>query len=100
MSTVKPNAEGYLWVVRSLCGRDRFRYFLAFPCVENGCAQFPSIYTVNGRLHPVERPKKKHICHVEVVAEVSDAEKKQLFSDYSNKMVAILIEKYDKYGEL
>lgn len=104
MENMVPKPGEPIWVVRSLCGRDRKRVFLAFrgaDGVENAGEHgiFPVIYTVNGALHPAECPKKKHLSHVRIVGTLSKAEMEWLFSDYSNKTVALLVQKYDEYGE-
>lgn len=103
--TIRPTPGEPVWVVQSARGRDRKRVFLAFRrpdeagnAGEHG--KFPSIYTVNGTLHRVECPKKKHISHVKVIATLNDEERNTLFSDYSNKTAASLVQKYDEYGEL
>ena len=101
---IMPEQGQPVWVVRSVCGRDRKRVFLAFrtnSMAENTAAHgnFPSIYTVNGTLRRVECPKKKHLSHVKVIGTLNEAERKTLFSDYSNKTVASLVQKYDEYGE-
>ena len=105
MDVIRPPEEQPVWVVRSVCGRDRKRVFLAFRT--NDMAQnssvhgdFPAIYTVNGVLRRVECPKKKHLAHVKVIGTLNEEERKTLFSDYSNKTVALLVQKYDEYGEL
>ena len=108
MEHIRPMEGEPVWVVRSLCGRDRKRVFLAFrPAAapgmgENAAAHgtFPAIYTVNGVLHTVECPKKKHLSHVKVITTLQDEERINLFSDYSNKTAASLVQKYDEYGEL
>lgn len=105
MDVIRPLEGQPVWVVRSVCGRDRKRVFLAFRT--NNMAEypaahgdFPSIYTVNGTLRRVECPKKKHLSHVKVIGTLSNEERETLFSDYSNKTVALLVQKYDEYGEL
>ena len=109
MDVIRPTEDQPVWVVRSVCGRDRKRVFLAFRT--NGTAagmaentavhgDFPSIYTVNGVLRRIECPKKKHLSHVKVIGTLNDEERETLFSDYSNKTVALLVQKYDEYGEL
>ena len=105
MEHIKPIEGEPVWVVRSLCGRDRKRVFLAFrrSCGDENTAvhgNFPSIYTVNGVLRRVECPKKKHLAHVKVISTLNAEERNALFSDYSNKTVASLVQKYDEYGEL
>ena len=102
---IMPNQDEPVWVVRSLCGRDRKRVFLAFRQTaegENPAAHgtFPSIYTVNGVLHRIDCPKKKHLSHVKVIGTLNDEQRRILFSDYSNKTIASLVQKYDEYGEL
>ncbi|MBR4960470.1 MAG: hypothetical protein IKY52_06205 [Clostridia bacterium] len=102
---IRPREDQPVWVVQSVCGRDRKRVFLAFrqaaeeknPAVHG---TFPSIYTVNGTLHRVECPKKKHLSHVKVIGTLNDEERNALFSDYSNKTAASLVQKYDEFGEL
>ena len=101
---IKPTPGGTIWVVRSRCGRDRKRVFLAFRCPEVGenpaeHGAFPVVYTINGGLHPVECPKKKHLAHVSIVGTLEEPEVAWLFSDYSNKTVAEIVRKYDEYGE-
>ena len=108
--TIRPHETEPVWVVQSVCGRDRKRFFLAFRCADDvrtgnrsmvrEHGKFPSIYTVNGTLRRVECPKKKHLSHVKVIGTLNEAERKTLFSDYSNKTVASLVQKYDEYGEL
>lgn len=89
-----------IWVVRSLCGRDRKRVFLAFRAENaDGHGAYPMVYVVNGGLHPVECPKKKHLSHVSIVGMLDVSAATRLFSDYSNKTVAELVRKYDVYGE-
>jgi len=101
---ILPREDCPVWVVRSRCGRDRKRVFLAFSPAEKPdgqkCIEFPSMYTVNGGLHRVESPKKKHIVHLDFLGALDESEKNTLFTDYSNKTVAILVQKYDTYGEL
>ena len=106
---IMPNPDAPVWVVRSLCGRDRKRVFLAFrptECrpgnTENDSVHgtSPSIYTVNGVLHRIDCPKKKHLSHVKVIGTLNAEERRILFSDYSNKTIASLVQKYDEYGEL
>lgn len=104
MEKVVPTRGEPIYVVRSLCGRDRKRVFLAFryPQGEENTAchgTFPVIYTVNGTLHPVECPKKKHLSHVQLLGALDREEVEWLFSDYSNKTVAQLVQKYDEDGE-
>ena len=113
--TIRPAPGEPVWVVQSVSGRDRKRVFLAFrqagtlqtgtlqagtPANDPVHGKFPSIFTVNGILHRVECPKKKHISHVKVIATLNAEERNALFSDYSNKTVASLVQKYDEYGEL
>ena len=105
MDVIRPSEGQPVWVVRSVCGRDRKRVFLAFRTnnmAENTAVHgdFPSIYTVNGTLRRVECPKKKHLSHVKVIGTLTDTERECLFSDYSNKTAAMLVQKYDEYGEL
>ncbi len=113
---IRPRREAPIWVVQSLTGRDRKRVFLAFAPAE--CTQsaadctpaslcnagthgnFPSVYTVNGKLRRVECPKKKHLAHVKVIGTLTAAEQDALLSGYSNKTVADLVAKYDVGGEL
>ena len=102
---IRPAEGEPVWVVQSVSGRDRKRVFLAFrqngiPANDPAHGKFPSIYTVNGILHRVECPKKKHISHVKVIATLNTEEQNTLFLDYSNKTVASLVQKYDEYGEL
>ena len=99
---IRPAKGDPVWVVQSVMGRDRKRVFLAFrtndePPVHG---RIPSIYTVNGSLRRVECPKKKHLAHVKVIGTLTREETELLFSDYSNKTAAMLVQKYDKYGEL
>lgn len=128
--TIRPAPGEPVWVVQSVSGRDSKRVFLAFrqagtlqagtlqagtlqagtlqagtlqagpPVNDPVHGKFPSIFTVNGILHRVECPKKKHISHVKVIATLNAEEQNALFSDYSNKTVASLVQKYDEYGEL
>ena len=105
MDVTRPREDRPVWVVRSVCGRDRKRIFLAFRTADEGeltpvHGDFPSIYTVNGTLRRIECPKKKHLSHVKVIGTLNDEERGILFSDYSNKTVALLVQKYDEYGEL
>ena len=102
---IRPRREDPVWVVQSVRGRDRKRVFLAFrqsgdtaAAPEHG--KFPSIYTVNGTLRRVECPKKKHLAHVKVISTMNAEERNALFSDYSNKTLASIVQKYDEYGEL
>ena len=99
---IRPVPEEPVWVVQSVKGRDRKRVFLAFRTTDEPPVhgQIPSIYTVNGTLRRVECPKKKHLAHVKVIGTLTDGERELLFSDYSNKTAAMLVQKYDKYGEL
>ena len=102
---IRPREDEPVWVVQSVSGRDRKRVFLAFRQTAGSVntaphGTFPSIYTVNGTLHRVECPKKKHLSHVKVIGTLTDAERNTLFSDYSNKTAAMLVQKYDEYGEL
>lgn len=102
--SIKPIPGTPIYVVRSRCGRDRKRVFLAFryPKIEENTAphgSFPTLYTVNGVLHPVECPKKKHLAHLQIIDSLDDTTAHALLSGYSNKMVAEIIQKYDTYGE-
>ncbi len=95
-----PRAGEPILVVRSLCGRDRKRVFLAFRGENaDGHGSYPVVYVVNGGLRSVECPKKKHLSHVSIVGMLDESEMAWLFSDYSNKTVAELVRKYDEYGE-
>ncbi len=100
-----PTPTNPVWVVQSVCGRDRKRVFLAFRQGEPAdCTpvhgDFPAIYTVNGTLRRVECPKKKHLSHVRVIGTLTAEETEALVSGYSNKTVADLVAKYDVGGEL
>ncbi len=105
MDVIRPRDGEDVWVVQSVRGRDRKRVFLAFRCPSSAdCTpvhgSFPAIYTVNGTLHRVECPKKKHLAHVKVIGTLSSTETEQLLSGYSNKTVAQIVAKYDVGGEL
>ncbi len=49
-------------VVRSLAGRDAGRLFFVFQ------ADAESVMLVDGKVRPVERPKRKKIKHIEFIA--------------------------------
>lgn len=50
-------------VVRSKSGRDRYRLYMIIGVTEDGRALI-----ANGRLHTLEKPKKKNLRHLEVLA--------------------------------
>ncbi len=50
-------------VVRSKCGRDRYRPFVIVGVTEDG-----RVLLADGRLHKLAAPKKKNLSHVEVLA--------------------------------
>ena len=57
-------------VVRSLCGRDRKRVFLIVGVCSDGTDR---VLVANGALHTLEKPKKKNLAHLAVLA-AADAE--------------------------
>ena len=65
-------------VVRSLCGRDRFRlYMITGRC--DGDSQRVTI--ADGALHPLSKPKKKSLRHLAVLAAASGEATSVLSSD-------------------
>ena len=84
-------------VVQSLVGRDRFRVFLVMgESMERG---YPTVSVVNGVLHPLEKPKIKHLSHVRIVGHLTENEMEDLRVDFSDKKVAELVLKYDQNRE-
>ena len=84
-------------VVRSVCGRDRFRVFLVIEeSMERG---YPTVKTVNGQLHRLENPKWKHLSHVRVIGHLTACEIEEWKADFSDKKTAELVAKYDHNGE-
>ncbi len=50
-------------VVRSVCGRDRYRLFVIVGVCEDG-----RVLVADGRLHKLACPKKKNLRHIKVLA--------------------------------
>lgn len=50
-------------VVRSKCGRDRYRLFAVVGVTEDG-----RLLVADGKLHKTDTPKKKNLRHVEILA--------------------------------
>ena len=74
-------------VVRSKCGRDRYRLFAVVGTTDDG-----RLLIADGDLHKTATPKKKNLSHVEILA-VSAAEGTSLF-DLGDK------ELHEKLGEI
>lgn len=84
-------------VVQSVCGRDRFRVFLIIEeSMERG---YPTVKTVNGELHRLEKPKWKHLSHVRIIGHLTEAEIEEWKADFSDKKAAELVAKYDHNRE-
>jgi len=84
-------------VVQSVAGRDRFRVFLVIG--GNAECGYPVVFLVNGSLHRIENPKRKHLKHVRVIGHLTDEEIEAFRTDFSDKKAAELAAKYDHYGE-
>lgn len=54
-------------VVRSVCGRDRYRLFVIVEVCDDG-----RVMVADGRLHKLSCPKKKNLRHVKVLAAEND----------------------------
>ena len=64
-------------VVRSKCGRDRYRPFVIVGTSEDG-----RLLLADGKLHKLATPKKKNLSHVEVLAaSVGEATSPELLGD-------------------
>ena len=50
-------------VVRSRSGRDRYRLYVVIGVTEDG-----RVLIADGRLHPLQRPKRKNLRHLTVLA--------------------------------
>ena len=74
-------------VVRTKCGRDRYRLFAVVGITEDG-----RLLIADGNLHKIATPKKKNLRHVEILA-VSVTEGTSLF-DLGDK------ELYKRLGEI
>ena len=86
-----------IYVVRSKCGRDRKRLYLALGAADK---PYPAVYIANGALHPIEHPKVKNIAHLAWIAPLSDSEKDALALFMSNKTVLEILTNYEQNGEL
>lgn len=58
-------------VVRSLCGRDRKRVFLIVGICSDGTGR---VLVADGNLHTLEKPKKKNLAHLAVLAAAGEEE--------------------------
>ncbi len=54
-------------IVRSVCGRDRYRVFAIVGVCEDG-----RVLVADGRLHTINDPKKKNLRHLAVLAAADD----------------------------
>mgnify|MGYP004495561515 FL=1 len=61
-------------VVRSLCGRDRYRLFMILQRCDGGSQ---CVWIADGALHPLSKPKKKNLRHIAVLA-AADGDKTSL----------------------
>lgn len=76
-------------VVRSLCGRDRYRlYMITGRC--DGDSQRVTI--VDGALHPLSKPKRKSLRHLAVLAAANDEATSALSSDSALKSYLLAFE--------
>lgn len=55
-------------VVRSLAGRDKGRFYAVL------CLEGKAVFLVDGKLHPLERPKRKNLRHLQHTQTVFPAE--------------------------
>ena len=74
-------------VVRTKCGRDRYRLFAVVGVTEDG-----RLLIADGNLHRIATPKKKNLRHVEILA-VSVADGTSLLSLGDKEL-------YKKLGEI
>lgn len=79
-------------IVRSKCGRDRYRTFAVVGLNEDG-----SVLIADGDLHKKASPKKKNIRHIEVLA-ASDAVVTSL-QDLSDERLYETLREYEKNCE-
>ncbi len=84
--------EGYYGaVVRSLCGRDRKRVFLIVGICPDGTGR---VLVADGVLHTLEKPKKKNLAHLAVLA--AAGEEGTSFQMSSDREIASYIESFEK----
>jgi len=88
--------EGYNgYVVRSLCGRDRKRVFLIVGISPEGSGR---VLVADGKLHTLEKPKKKNLAHLAVLA--AAGEEGTSFRMDSDREIASYLESFEKeYGK-
>ena len=79
------------YVVRSLCGRDRKRVFLIVGADPEGTGR---VLVADGKLHTLEKPKKKNLAHLAVLAAAGDEGTSILPG--SDGEIASLLEKFEK----
>ena len=79
-------------VVQSLSGRDRKRLFVIVGIPEDK-RQHGYVLIANGRLHPLEKPKRKNLRHLAVLSQGTAAELLQS-QNASNELLADLLENY------
>lgn len=84
-----------IYVVRSKCGRDRKRLYLALGAADK---PYPAVYIANGA-HPIEHPKVKNIAHLAWIAPLSDSEKDVFLLSMTNKTVLEILANYEQNGE-
>lgn len=81
--------KGY--VVRSLCGRDRKRVFLIVGISPEGSGR---VLVADGKLHTLEKPKKKNLAHLAVLA--AAGEEGTSFQMGSDREIASFLENFEK----
>ena len=79
-------------IVRSKCGRDRYRTFAVVGTCEDG-----SLLIADGNLHKLASPKKKNMRHIEVLA-ASDAAITSL-QDLSDDRLCETLREFEKNYE-
>lgn len=78
-------------VVRSLCGRDRKRVFLIVGVCSDGTDR---VLVADGALHTLEKPKKKNLNHLAVLAAAKD--EGTSFQMDSNSAIASYLEGFEE----
>jgi len=81
-------------VVQSLAGRDRKRVFVIVGVPEDH-REDGYVLVANGRLHPLEKPKRKNLRHLRVLSQGTRETEELLQSqNVSNELLADLLENY------
>lgn len=79
-------------IVRSVCGRDRYRLFAIVGVCDDG-----RVLVADGRLHKLASPKKKNLRHIKVLA--AENEKITSLCELGDAALVEILEEFEKNCE-